>query len=100
MACLHPREEIERSLLCFHAVHAHVPPQLDGKRELRLEHRELVHDRDRERRELSPAVPRRRRVRRVRGRGVRDAADAVEPYFAEHRVGKGVERGAKGGDDG
>lgn len=99
MMGLHPHEEVERSLLRLHAVHAHVPPQLDGERELRFEHRNLVRDRNRERRELPPAIARHRRVWRVCGRCIRDATYAVETYFAEHRIGKGLQRGTEGGYD-
>ena len=99
MTCLHPREEVERSLLRLDAVHADVPSQFDGECELRFEDRDLVRKRYREWRELPPTVVHVGGVWRVRGRGVGNPADAVEPYFAEHRMWEGLERGSESGED-
>lgn len=99
MVCLHAREEVERSLLRLDAVRADVPSQFHGKCELRFEDRDLVRKRYCEWRELPPTVVHVGGVRGVRGRGVRDTADAVEPYFAKHRMGERLEGGAEGGED-
>ena len=99
MTGLHPRQEVERSLLRLDAVHADVAPQLNGKCKLRFKDRLLMREWDCEWRELPPAVVRMRGVRRIRGRGVGDAADAVESHFAKHRMREGLEGCAEGGDD-
>lgn len=87
----HPLEHLSRRLLALHAVQADVPPELHRHAELRLQHPQLVLERDHERRQLArslrlPLTLSVRRVGRVRGVHERHATGAVQAYLAEHRV--------------
>jgi len=89
----HAFQQLDRRLLRLHAMQAHVAPQLDGERELRLEDRELVREGDGERGELPflgclLSVGGEGRGAR---RGVGDPAGAVDPDFAEHGIWEGGE---------
>lgn len=89
---VHPVEQLARRALCFHAVEADVPLELDCHAELRLEDPELVFQRDGEGRELARAVCALGGcvfgVWRFCGSSVGNAAGAVDPYFAKHSIGK------------